>query len=235
MNIEVLIKNAFEQSAEIIKKSQVVSNGFSEREIKLSTDEELDSFFRTYLEMNSGIPVFSEESGGVNSPLTGKCWIVDPLDGSLNFFRGIPFYSSSIGLWNDGIPIAGGIYDYVHNEFYYGEVGVGAFLNGKLIERSNSLIKSGIKATGIPSFSNVNISLKMFETSLNEYKKLRWLGCASLSLAYVASGKIDCYEEIGIKIWDVAAGMAIAIAAGAKVHSSFNSDGSLNLLVKIEN
>jgi myo-inositol-1(or 4)-monophosphatase len=70
----------------------------------------------------------------------------------------------------------------------------------------------------------------MFEDSLNSYKKLRWLGCASLSLAYVACGKVDAYEEKGIKIWDVAAGIALVRAAGGRAEFSFNSDGSLNLV-----
>lgn len=225
-----LVRKAFQESAKIIQNSNVRASGFIEREIKLSTDLELDSFFRNYLESHTDIPVYSEESLGGNSPLKGKNWIVDPLDGSLNFYRNIPFYSSSIALWEDGRPLFGCIYDYVHDEFYCGEIGVGASLNGTPIKVSSNKARDGIKAAGIPSHTNVSDSIKMFEESLNHYKKLRWLGCASLSLAYVADGRVDAYEEKGIKLWDVAAGVALVLAAGGRATWDFNSDGSLNLV-----
>jgi myo-inositol-1(or 4)-monophosphatase len=224
-----LVRDGFREARNILQKSNVTANEFIEREIKLSTDVELDVFFRNYLETNTKIPVYSEESLGC-SPLKGKCWIVDPLDGSLNFYRSIPFYSSSIALWEDGAPLLGFIYDYVHDEFYCGVIGHGSSLNGKAIKVSTVARGDGIKATGIPSHTKISDSLNMFEDSLNSYKKLRWLGCASLSLAYVACGKVDAYEEKGIKIWDVAAGIALVRAAGGRAEFSFNSDGSLNLV-----
>jgi len=224
-----LVRNGFREARNIVEKSKVTDNGFIEREIKLSTDVELDFFFRGYLEKNTNLPVYSEESLG-SSPLKGKCWIVDPLDGSLNFFRNIPFYSSSIALWEDGRPLMGFIYDYIHNEFYSGEIGGRAALNGKPIKVSSTEIGNGIKATGIPSHTRVSDSLAMFDKSLDDYKKLRWLGCASLSLAYVADGRVEAYEEKGIKIWDVAAGIAIVMAAGGEAVWEFNSDGSMNLV-----
>jgi myo-inositol-1(or 4)-monophosphatase len=222
-----LIDTAFKEAAEIIKNSKAASNGFIEREIKLSTDENLDKFFRAYLEKNTNDAVYSEESLG-NLPKTGKVWIVDPLDGSLNFFKNIPFYTSSIALWENGAPLLGFVYDYVHDEYYYGEIGHGAFLNDKLLGKTESQ-GSTIKMTGIPSHTKVEDSLKMFEASLQSYKKLRWMGCASLSLCYVAAGRADAYEEQGIKLWDVAAGMAIVMAAGGHVKYDHNADGSLNL------
>jgi myo-inositol-1(or 4)-monophosphatase len=225
-----LLEKAFQEADKIINQSEAASSGFVEREIKLSTDVELDVFFRNYLEKNTLFPVYSEESLGEKKFLNEKCWIVDPLDGSLNFFRGIPFFASSIALWEEGKPLLGGVYDYTHKEFYYGEVGGNATLNGKLIQVGQAKLGTGIKATGVPSFSSVQESLKMFEKSLSDYKKLRWLGCASLSLAYVASGKMDAYEELGIKIWDVAGGMALVLAAGGQIETHFNPDGSLNLL-----
>ena len=72
----------------------------------------------------------------------------------------------------------------------------------------------------------------MFKTSLDEYKKLRWLGCASLSLCYVATQKFDSYEELGIKIWDVAAGIAILEAANIKVNYSFNNNQTMDILAE---
>lgn len=232
---EQLIRDAFSKAADLIKQSNTISKNFIEREIKLSIDVELDSFFKTYLEQNTPYPVYSEESHGNQLPLSGRQWIVDPLDGSLNFSRGIPFYASSIALWENGSPLLGGIYDYVHGDFFWGVIGQGAFLNGKEIKTNNDKNLSEIKATGIPSYSNIQTSLDMFASSLTEYKKLRWLGCASLSLAYVACGRIDCYQELGIKIWDIAAGVAIVLASGGKIESSYNADGSMNLQARRTN
>ena len=224
-----LVREAFREARTILQKSDRANNGFIEREIKISTDIELDIFFRNYLEKKTSIHVYSEESLG-SSPLEGKCWIVDPIDGTLNYYRNIPFYSSSIALWEDGRPLMGFIYDYVHDEFYAGEVGIGSTLNGSAIKVSSTLKSSGIKATGIPSHTKIRDSLNMFNESLEHYKKLRWLGCASLSLAYVACGRVDAYEEKGIKLWDVAAGMALVTAAGGRVAFHFNPDGSLDLM-----
>ncbi len=226
---ESIIKEGFNQSSKIIKQSSVLSNGFIEREVKISTDIELDQFFRTYLEEKTSIPVFSEESLGSVDPLKDRCWIVDPIDGSLNFLRNIPFYTSSIALWENGKPLAGFVYDYSHNDYYVG-LGLGrAFLNSKPISLSTFQSLNGIVATGIPSHTQVESSLKNFGKLLESYKKIRWLGCASLSMCYVACGKIEAYEELGIKLWDVAAGMAIVQSVGGKLEFHFNEDGSLNL------
>ncbi len=228
-----LIKIAFDQSSQIIKKTKKVTNNFVDKEIKLSLDNELDLFFRSFFEKHTSIPVYSEESLGENSPLKGRCWIVDPLDGSLNFFRGIPFYASSIALWENGQPVLGGVYDYIHDELYLGEVATKEMsMNGETIKVEHSISPSDIKATGIPSHSNENDSIEMFRSSLANYKKLRWLGCASLSLAYVAMGRVDAYEEKGIKLWDVAGSLAIVLAAGCRAQWSFNSDGSLNVFAE---
>ena len=223
-----LVRQSFLEAKAIIGKANNQEFKFIEREVKLSIDVELDTFFRNYLEKFTSIPVYSEESLG-SSPLKGKCWIVDPLDGSLNFFRKIPFYTSSIALWNEGQPVMGFVYDYVHDEFYSGQLDSGATLNDRDIKVSLTKKENGVKATGIPSHTQVNESLAMFEKSLESYKKLRWLGCASLSLAYVADGRVDAYEEKGIKLWDVAAGIALVISAGGKASWDFNSDGTLNL------
>lgn len=226
---ESLIQQSFVESSKIIKQSGARSNGFIEREVKLSTDIELDTFFRSYLEKNTDIPVYSEETLGDTNPFQGQCWIVDPLDGSLNFLRQIPFYTTSIALWDNGNPVAGYVYDYSHGDYYAGTGEGKAFLNGKKISLSKISQANGIVASGIPSHSLTETSLENFGKLLETYKKIRWLGCASLSLCYVACGKIEAYEELGIKIWDVAAGMAIVKSAGGNLNYTLNKDGSLNV------
>ncbi len=229
LEFEDLIRNCFLSAAKILEEVPKKIDEFQDREIKLRVDSRLDLFFRNCLEKHTPYPVYSEESKGNSLDLSKTCWIVDPLDGSLNFFRGIPFYTSSIALWIDGKPKLGYIYDYAHQEFYSADVDGVAKLNDQILQ-IKALNSHQIKATGIPSHSEVESSISMFIESLKSYKKLRWLGCASLSLAYLASNRLDAYEERGIKIWDVAAGLALVLAAGGKVQIDQINATTLNVV-----
>lgn len=222
------LKKTFLEASQILTTADNSNGQFIEREIKLEADQKLDQFFRSHLEKHTGLPVYSEESLGKFPDDKTTCWIVDPLDGSLNFSRRIPFFTSSVCLWDQGSPVVGAIYDYSHNDFYFAEKQKGAYLNSNKISPSSK--NNIIKASGIPSHTSVDKSLRMFSSSLKEYKKIRWLGCASLSMAYLASGKVDAYEELGIKLWDVAAGIIIVEESGGRVEYTFNSDGTLNVL-----
>ncbi len=222
----------FHEADRFLKKDRRNEFNFQEREIKIQIDKTLDDLFRKNLEANTGLPVYSEESSGVY-PSQASTWIVDPLDGSLNYFRGIPFFTSSICLWELGRPILGAIYDYSLGDFYFAVDGEGAYLNERRLSLLSTENRKELLATGIPSHSSIPESLNLFSSNLHIYKKLRWFGCASLSLAYVAAGKVDAYEEKGIKIWDVAAGIALVKAAGGKVNYSCNFDGSLDVRAEV--
>jgi myo-inositol-1(or 4)-monophosphatase len=175
-------------------------------------------------------PVLGEESGitGIFTKQT-PYWIIDPLDGTVNYSRNIPINCISIALWHKEKPILGVVYDFTRNELFSGVVGYGAKLNGKKIKVSKIKQKSkSIIFTGFPiefSFNNKNI--KNFIKIVQDYKKVRSIGSAALSLAYVASGRGEVYKEKNIKIWDVAAGLALVKAAGGfyyykKLGKNFN-------------
>src|SRR5271156_2529059 len=103
----------------------------------------------------TGFNILSEESG-MMSVTEGQeyCWIVDPLDGSLNYQRGIDLYCVSIGLWKNNTPVAGVVYDFFHDKMYTGLVGHGAWCNGEAICVSDIGSKSeGIIVTGFPVYS----------------------------------------------------------------------------------
>lgn len=223
-----LLQECFSRSTAILNRQGTITGEFLGREIKLDVDLELDSYFRNYFETKTGIRVYSEESLGAD-PMKGKCWIIDPLDGSLNFSRGIPFFTSSISLWEDGRPLEGYVYDYSHKDLYATDGPERCFLNDREIRVSHRAHKEGLLVTGIPSGSSFDASVSVFRTGFEDFKKLRWFGCASLSLCYVASGRVEAYKENSIKIWDVAAGMAIVKAAGGSLEFDFNPDSSLNL------
>ncbi len=169
----------------------------------------------------TGIPVLSEE-GAEHTFTDARMWVVDPLDGSINFLRGIPNAAVSIALVERGEPVFGVIYDFMRDELYSGVVGGGAQLNGKDISVSDTRDKrEGIIMTGFPSYTDyAREALEQYIALVQGFKKVRLIGSAALSLAYVASGKADAYYEKDIKIWDVAAGLALVRAAGGSVTAS---------------
>ena len=168
----------------------------------------------------TGIQILTEEQGIIGEPNSENyCWIVDPLDGSVNYSRGIPFSCVSIALWKKEEPMLGVIYDFNRQEIFEAIVGQGAFLNSQPIQPSGNVNKeNSILCTGFPVNSDFsNEGLNNFLSQVKEYKKIRLLGSAALSIAYVACGRMDVYLENNIMLWDVAAGIALATANNMKV------------------
>ena len=193
------------------------------RDIKLKADMESETLILNILKQNSHFPILTEERGLVttsNSPMEKEYqWIVDPLDGSMNFSRGVDVCCVSIALWQDSNPVLGVVYDFNRNEIFTGFVNGGAWLNGNPISTGKVREKSkSVLATGFPVSMNFSQkSLSTFTQNFSKYKKIRMIGSAALSLAYVASGRFDIYQEKNIKIWDVAAGLALVKAAGGAI------------------
>lgn len=192
------------------------------REVKLRGDVKLNKMIVEWLVAESPYPVLSEEEGFSAGKSTNKgyYWIVDPLDGSLNFSRGIPLFCISIALWNEMDPVLGVVYDFKHDEMFSGLVGEQAWLNGNTIKVSAvTKTNQAVLCTGFPVSTDFSeSSILNFVSHIQSYRKVRLLGSAALSLAYVASQRADVYEENHIAIWDVAAGIAIVMAAGGIVH-----------------
>lgn len=163
------------------------------------------------------IPVLSEEDTAHDFG-NGRKWIIDPLDGSINFLRGIPACAVSIALWEGGEPLLGVIYDFNRGELFSGVVGSGATLNGEKMSVSSVSGKGeAVLMTGFPSHTDFSTeALQQYVSFVQTFKKIRLLGSAALSLAYVACGRADAYYEKDIYIWDVAAGLALVKAAGGK-------------------
>jgi myo-inositol-1(or 4)-monophosphatase len=192
------------------------------RDVKLEGDIRLNQLIVRRLQENTPYAVLSEEEGFSKGKLDNKeyLWIVDPLDGSLNFSRGIPLFCISIALWREMEPLLGVIYDFNRDEMFTGLVAEGAWLNGMPIKVSDVVEESeAVLCTGFPVSTDFSEpALLNFVKDIQSYRKVRLLGSAALSLAYVASGRADAYYENDIAIWDVAAGIAIVKAAGGVVH-----------------
>jgi len=164
----------------------------------------------------TGISVLAEEGDHQAIDLNAPVWLVDPLDGTLNFSRGFPIAAVSIALWDLGQPVLGVVHDLFSGQVYSGLKGQGAWLDEQVMHVSVVDDKAqAVLATGFPSGRNYDTgSLIPFVTSVQSYKKIRMLGSAAMMLAQVAAGRFDVYEEEDIYLWDVAAGLALVQAAG---------------------
>lgn len=191
-------------------------------DIKLMADKESEQLIFDKLEA-SAINILSEERGVCKKNDDPLWWIVDPLDGSLNYQRHLPLCCISIALWKGDDPVFGVVYDFNRDRLYTGIVGEGAYLDGNRINVSYIEEKSkAIIATGFPVYMKFDDKvLSDFVRKLQDYKKVRLFGSAALSCMMVAQGSVEVYSESNIALWDVAAGIAIIMAAGGRCIYTF--------------
>jgi myo-inositol-1(or 4)-monophosphatase len=166
-----------------------------------------------------GASIVAEESGG--SRESGVTFYVDPVDGTLNYVHGVPFFAVSIGCWVEGEPAAAAVLNPLSGDLYTALKGSGARKNGKPISVSAAgLLRDSLIATGWPydraGRQRLFAEMDRLYTGSQE---LRTLGCASLGFCLVAEGAVDGYWERELKPWDMAAGALIVTEAGGKVSS----------------
>lgn len=163
--------------------------------------------------------ILAEESGKLVQDSTYK-WIIDPIDGTVNFAQGIPLNCVSIGIEYEGEIILGAVYNPHLNEFFLAEKGKGATLNEKPIRVSNKTetIKSCL-VTGFPYtyINEPNGPIEVFERFVRKGVSVRRLGSAAIDLCWVACGRLDGFFEQKLEPWDSAAGYLIVEEAGGKV------------------
>lgn len=188
------------------------------RDVKLDEDERAQAVIVTHLNRHSGLAVLTEETGWIGAAPENDTpyWVVDPLDGSFNYLYGVPLCCVSIALCHGMSPLAGCVHDFLRHETLTGASCLGLRLNGQALPATQAA--SGILATGVPAgAARQGLNL---DAELQRWRKLRLLGSAALSLAWVARGRMSAYHEDGIRWWDVAAGLALVNAAGGQVEIS---------------
>lgn len=217
--LEIAVKAAKKAGKYLRKISDVIIGSADGRDIKLEVDVESEKIIVDLLK-NTNIPIISEECGAVPGVDKELRWIVDPLDGTANYWKGMRELSCvSIALWKDEEPVLGVIYRFETDELYYGIAGKGAFINNDPLKPSTqSCINQAVIATGFPVFMDYSEEkLLEFIETVREYKKVRMLGTAALMAVYVACGKVEVYMEDNVRLWDIAAAVSIVKAAGAYV------------------
>ena len=174
----------------------------------------------------------TEESGILNKSNIKNRWIIDPIDGTMNFLNGIPQFAISIGYEEEGEIKSGVIFNPITNEMFCAEKGNGAYLNNSRIRVSKKKkIKDALLVTGGPKGAS-KIKDKIFSEYIkvsNNVSNVRKFGSAALDIAYVACGRFDGYWQRELNYWDIAAGIIILKEAGGFV-DFFEED--LNLPLK---
>lgn len=163
--------------------------------------------------------ILSEEAGEIKMDSEYK-WIIDPIDGTINFANGIPICCVSIGVEHKGKIIMGAVYNPLMNEFYFAEKGLGATLNNKKISVSNKTeVVNSCLVTGFPYtyLDTPNGPLQVFEKLIRKGIPVRRLGSAAIDLCWVAAGRFDGFYEHKLQAWDSAAGFLMVEEAGGKV------------------
>ncbi len=174
---------------------------------------------------------FLGEEGGAHAG-TDKThrWIVDPLDGTINFLHGIPHFAIAIALERNGTIVAGLVYNPAHDEMFIAERGKGAFLNDKRIRVAARVrLAEAIVACGLPHYGRGDLALARSEIAAAQraFAGLRRYGAATLDLAWVAAGRLDAYWERDLSPWDLAAGSILVREAGGFISDLDGGDAIL--------
>ncbi|MFH1067598.1 MAG: inositol monophosphatase family protein [bacterium] len=199
--------------------SEVVVNEAHHHDLKIQLDVETQQLLTKIILQRFPDHAILGEEGGEGSSSGGYEWILDPLDGTVNFAYGIPHFCVSVACRYQNAILAGVILDPMRRECFTAFKGGGARCNGRPIRvSSRSRLEEAIMALGFSKGpASINKCLELYQFYGHRARKLRAMGSAALDMAYIASGRLDVYIEQGIKIWDIAAGMVILEEAGGNI------------------
>ena len=228
-NLNIMIK-ASEKASKIlirdfgeIEKLQVSKKGPAD----FVTNSDLKAEKIIIEELEKARPNYSfisEEKGVKTNKDTNNTWVIDPIDGTINFLHGIPHFAISIALKSNGEIISGLIFDPIKDEMFFAEKNNGAFFNNHRIKVSNK--------------NNINECLFVLGGRLKKEPDFpnRKSGCAALDLAYLASGRYDGYFQNNLNLWDIAAGIILVKEAGGVINDiDINKTQNLNVIASNPN
>ena len=245
-----------DQRAKIAELSASVATKSSDNDPVTEVDTSTEQLVRRLLStVRPNDTVFGEESGG-ELPEEGTVWVVDPIDGTVNFLYGIPFYSVSLAAQVNGETIAGVVVDVAHDLTYFASRDGGAYVRKGALEHetteprvvasdkqlsvsrkhdlSHALVSTGFGYTASRRYVQGTVVSAMLEI----VRDIRRLGSAALDLCHVAESSVDAHYEHGLNVWDYAAGVLIAREAGARIsvpqRTSPGSDGELLMVAHPE-
>ncbi|MGH3762082.1 inositol monophosphatase family protein [Actinophytocola sp.] len=199
----------------------------SETDVVTAGDLAVETMVRTRLAaLRPGEPVLGEESGGSGEPGDGVCWVVDPIDGTVNYLYGFPWYAVSLAAQVDGVSVAAAVVEPSSGRKWTASRGGGAFLDGHPLRVSSATrLEVSLVATGFAYRAERRTRQAAgIAGLLGRVRDIRRAGAASLDLCAVAAGWLDGYFEHGLNRWDWAGGALIAEEAGAVVRLPTSDD-----------
>jgi myo-inositol-1(or 4)-monophosphatase len=161
---------------------------------------------------------FLGEEGAASESESGVVWVVDPIDGTVNFLYGIPAYAVSIAAMVDGVSVAGVVVNVASGERFTASLGGGAFLDGRPLQvgREDKALAQRLVGTGFNYLADVKVKQTVAVSAmLHEVRDIRRIGAGAHAQWAVAAGRIDAFVEEGLNLWDMAAGGLVATEAGA--------------------
>ena len=222
-NLNIMIKACEKASKVIIRDFGEIENlqvsKKGPRDFVTKTDKKVEKILIEELsKAKKNYSFITEESGIIKNTNEDACWIIDPIDGTINFMHGIPHFAISIALRIKGELKSGLIFDPIKNEIFYAEKNNGAFFNNQRIRVSKkNKMEDCLFATGGKIENQLDL-------------QFRKSGCAALDMAYVASGRYDGYFQNDLNLWDIAAGIVLVKEAGGIINKL---DLSRNKNIKI--
>ena len=211
-NLNIMIKACEKASKVIIRDFGEIENlqvsKKGPRDFVTKTDKKVEKILIEELsKAKKNYSFITEETGKIKNSNEDSYWIIDPIDGTINFMHGIPHFAISIALRINGEMKSGLIFDPIKNEIFYAEKNTGAYYNNHRVRVSS---KINLEECLFSSNSN---GVKFATPNLN----MRNTGSTALDLAYVGNGRLDGFFHNKINIWDIAAGILIIKEAGGKV------------------
>ncbi|MBP2239976.1 myo-inositol-1(or 4)-monophosphatase [Cytobacillus eiseniae] len=212
-NAKTWVKEASQMIKQSFSKTLTIETKSNANDLVTNIDKRTEQFFIN--KINDHYPnhrIVGEEGFGDSlSNLDGIVWIIDPIDGTMNFIHQQRNFAISIGIYEDGVGQIGLIYDVVHDELYHSIKGNGVFLNDLSLPRLEDVNVSeaiiGMNATWVTENKRINPSL--LAPLVKNARGIRSYGSAAIEMAYIASGRLDAYISLRLAPWDIAAGIIL--------------------------
>ena len=194
-------------------------NALEAHDIKLELDVQSQALITgMILDQFPDHAIYGEEgiAGNQSSPYH---WIIDPIDGTVNFFYGIPHFCISIALREHSDIILGVIYDPIRDEMWQVQKGGPPLLNGKpcAVSKRDTIAEAILSVGFSKTKTTIDSGLPLFQDLVYKARKCRLMGSAALDMAYIACGRLDGYIEQSVSLWDIAAGILLVESAGGSV------------------
>jgi myo-inositol-1(or 4)-monophosphatase len=215
-----------------IGRARVVDIKSTPTDVVTQADLEVETLIRReLLEATPGAAICGEEEGTA-AGTTSLRWIVDPIDGTVNFLYNLPVVSVSIAAEINGVVVAGAVADVVRGEVFRGSIGNGVRCDGDQVSPSAaSDLADSLVGTGFSySADERRVEGEVVARVLPEARDIRNFGSAALHLVWVAAGRLEAFYQRGLNEWDLAAGAFLAGEAGARVELGSEDNGGLVLV-----